>query len=133
MSEALFSDLKVIDMSSWIAAPVASTMLADYGAQVIKIEPPGIGDGYRLYASMASAPKSDINYTWHMDNRNKRGLTLNLKHEEGREILSRLVRESDVFITNLTHPKRREWSLGYDDLAALNPSLIYASLTAYGE
>ena len=133
MSEALFSDLKVIDMSSWIAAPVASTMLADYGAQVIKIEPPGIGDGYRLYASMASAPKSHINYTWHMDNRNKRGLTLNLKHEEGREILSRLVRESDVFITNLNHPKRKEWSLGYDDLAALNPSLIYASLTAYGE
>ena len=134
MSETLlFEDLKVIDMSSWIAAPVAATMLADFGAQVIKVEPPEAGDGYRNFAMMASSPTSEINYTWEMDNRNKRSIALNLKTDEGREILRRLVSECDVYITNTTHPMRRAWGLTYEDLAELNPRLIYASLTAYGE
>ena len=59
--ELLFADLKVIDMSSWIAAPVAATILADFGAQVIKVEPPIAGDGYRNFAMMASSPTSDVN------------------------------------------------------------------------
>ena len=79
--ELLFADLKVIDMSSWIAAPVAATILADFGAQVIKVEPPLAGDGYRNFAMMASSPTSDINYTWEMDNRNKRSIALNLKSD----------------------------------------------------
>jgi formyl-CoA transferase len=134
MSEKLlFADLKVIDMSSWIAAPVAATMLADFGAEVIKIEPPEAGDGYRNFALMESTPTSDVNYTWQMDNRNKRSLTLNLKTEEGRKLLRQLVAESDVYVTNTPHPMRRAWGLTYEDLAALNPKLIYASLTAYGE
>lgn len=134
MSEALlFADLKVIDMSSWIAAPVAATILSDFGAQVIKVEPPLAGDGYRNFAMMASSPTSDVNYTWHMDNRNKRSLSLNLKTEEGRGILRRLVSECDIYITNTPHPMRREWSLTWEDLSAVNPRLIYASLTAYGE
>ena len=88
MSEKmLFADLKVIDMSSWIAAPVAATMLADFGAEVIKIEPPVAGDGYRNFALMDSTPTTDANYTWQMDNRNKRSRALNLKTEEGRELL----------------------------------------------
>ena len=129
----LFADLKVIDMSSWIAAPVAATMLADFGAEVIKIEPPEAGDGYRNFALMESTPTSDVNYTWQMDNRNKRSLALNLKTEEGRKLLRQLVAESDVYVTNTPHPMRRAWGLTYEDLAALNPRLIYASLTAYGE
>jgi crotonobetainyl-CoA:carnitine CoA-transferase CaiB-like acyl-CoA transferase len=134
MSEKLlFADLKVIDMSSWIAAPVAATMLADFGAQVIKIEPPQAGDGYRNFALMASTPTSDVNYTWQMDNRNKRSLALNLKTEEGRKVLRQLVAECDVYVTNTPHPMRREWGLTYEELATLNSSLIYASLTAYGE
>ena len=134
MSEKLlFADLKVIDMSSWIAAPVAATMLADFGAEVIKIEPPEAGDGYRNFALMESTPTSDVNYTWQMDNRNKRSLALNLKTEEGRKLLRQLVAESDVYVTNTPHPMRRAWGLTYEDLAALNPKLIYASLTAYGE
>ena len=134
MSEKLlFADLKVIDMSSWIAAPVAATMLADFGAQVIKIEPPQAGDGYRNFALMASTPTSDVNYTWQMDNRNKRSLALNLKTEEGRKVLRQLVAECDVYVTNTPHPMRREWGLTYEELATLNSRLIYASLTAYGE
>ena len=131
--ELLFADLKVIDMSSWIAAPVAATILADFGAQVIKVEPPIAGDGYRNFAMMTSSPTSEVNYTWEMDNRNKRSIALNLKADQGREILRRMVSECDIYITNTAHAMRREWGLTYGDLAAINPKLIYASLTAYGE
>lgn len=131
--ELLFADLKVIDMSSWIAAPVAATILADFGAQVIKVEPPIAGDGYRNFAMMTSSPTSEVNYTWEMDNRNKRSIALNLKADQGREILRRMVSECDIYITNTAHAMRREWGLTYEDLAAINPKLIYASLTAYGE
>ena len=72
----LFADLKVLDVGSWIAAPVATTILADYGAQVIKIEAPDLGDGYRGFAEMPGSPDAQFNYTWHMDNRNKRSITL---------------------------------------------------------
>ena len=119
--ELLFADLKVIDMSSWIAAPVAATILADFGAQVIKVEPPLAGDGYRNFAMMASSPTSEVNYTWEMDNRNKRSIALNLKADQGREILRRMVSECDIYITNTTHAMRREWGLTYEDLAAINP------------
>ena len=129
----LFADLKVLDVGSWIAAPVATTMLADYGAQVIKIEAPDLGDGYRNFADMPGTPDADTNYTWHMDNRNKRSISLNLKSEAGRRILRQLAAECDVYVTNLPQPMRRQWRLTFDDLAALNPAMIYASLTAYGE
>jgi formyl-CoA transferase len=131
--ELLFGDLKVIDMSSWIAAPVAATMLADFGAQVIKVEPPEAGDGYRNFALMPSSPTSDVNYTWEMDNRNKRSIALNLKTDQGRKVLQQMVAESDVYITNTPQAMRRQWGLTYEDLAQINPNLIYASLTAYGE
>lgn len=129
----LFADLKVLDVGSWIAAPVATTMLADYGAAVIKVEAPDLGDGYRNFADMPGSPDAHTNYTWHMDNRNKRSITLNLKSEAGRRVLRELVAECDVYVTNLPQPMRRQWQLTYQDLAAVNPTMIYASLTAYGE
>ena len=129
----LFADLKVLDVGSWIAAPVATTMLADYGAQVIKIEAPDLGDGYRNFAEMPGSPDAQTNYTWHMDNRNKRSITLNLKSDAGRKVLRELVEQCDVYVTNLPQPMRRQWQLTYEDLAEVNPSMIYASLTAYGE
>ncbi len=131
--DLLFADLKVIDMGSWIAGPVASTILSDFGAQVIKVEAPVAGDGYRNFASLPSSPQSDSNYTWQMDNRNKRSLSLNLKTAKGQEILRTLVAQSDVYVTNLPHPMRRAWGLTYEDLQQVNPSMVYASLTAYGE
>ena len=131
--QLLFADLKVLDVGSWIAAPVATTMLADYGAQVIKIESPDLGDGYRNFAGGTASPDADTNYTWQMDNRNKRSICLNLKSEAGRRILRQLVTDCDVYVTNLPQPMRRQWQLTYDDLVAINPSMVYASLTAYGE
>ena len=78
----LFEGLKVLDVGSWIAAPVAATMLADRGADVLKVEVPIAGDGYRNYALLPISPTADTNYTWAMDARNKRSLALNLKTTE---------------------------------------------------
>ncbi len=129
----LFEGLKVIDVASWIAGPVAATILADYGADVIKIEMPGVGDGYRALAAAPGMPISDLNYTWMMDARNKRSLTLNLKDPRGKAVLKRLIADCDVYVTNQPMPMRRALGLTYADLSALNPRMIYASLTAYGE
>src|SRR5688572_17227088 len=96
----IFSGLKVIDAGSWIAGPVSTTILADFGASVIKVEQPGVGDGYRRYAELPGTAKASVNYDWVMDARNKRGIALNLKSAEGKEILLKLVRECDVFVTN---------------------------------
>lgn len=133
-TQLLFEGLKVLDVGSWIAAPVAATMLADFGAEVTKIELPGSGDGYRHYAHTPGIPDAgEVNYTWLMDARNKRSLTLNLKDDRGRAILDKLVEDCDVYVTNQPQSLRRSLRLTYEDLAARNPRLIYASLTAYGE
>lgn len=129
----LFEGLKVLDVGSWIAGPVAATMLADRGAEVLKIEVPEMGDGYRQYASLPFTPNADVNYTWAMDARNKRSLALNLKTEAGMEILHRLIAECDVYVTNQPLPLRRELGLHYEDIRHLNEKMIYASLTPYGE
>jgi crotonobetainyl-CoA:carnitine CoA-transferase CaiB-like acyl-CoA transferase len=134
MSDTLLLEgLKVLDVGTWIAAPTAANMLADLGASVVKIEQPEVGDVYRSYYQMVVSPESEINYTWALDARNKRSLTLNLKTDEGRGILERLVQDCDVYITNQPLPMRRALRLTYDDLQPLNDRMIYASLTAYGE
>lgn len=129
----LFQGMKVLDVGTWIAAPAAATMLADRGAEVIKIEQPEVGDAYRNYYQVIVSPESQINYTWALDARNKRSLTLNLKHADGKAILDRLIRECDVYITNQPLPMRRALGLTWEDLQPLNERMIYASLTAYGE
>jgi crotonobetainyl-CoA:carnitine CoA-transferase CaiB-like acyl-CoA transferase len=129
----LFEGLVVLDVGTWIAAPVAATMLADYGATVIKVEMPGHGDPYRYLAGSPLSPVHEQNYMWLMDGRNKRSITLNLGSDEGRDILMQLVRRCDVFITNHTMNTRRKLRLNYEDLRPENARMIYASLTAYGE
>jgi formyl-CoA transferase len=133
MAEGLFAGLKVIDCASFIAAPAAATVFSDFGADVIKIEPPGEGDLYRSLHTRPGSPKADRDYAWILDSRNKRGLSLDLKSEHGHEVLRRLVATADIFITNMPFPVRRKLKTNYDDLAPLNPRLIYASFTAYGE
>ena len=133
MNEYLFSGLKVLDVATVIAGPVAATMLADFGADVIKIESPGEGDMLRKLSDIPTTPDADSNYFWQMDGRNKRSMTLNLKSPDGKAVLEKLVSECDVFITNQPFPVRRSLKLEYDDLRPLNPRMIYASLTAYGE
>ena len=131
MTRPLFDGLKVIDAASVIAAPAAAMMLGDFGADVIKIEQPGHGDMLRILSP--NTPTAASNWFWQMDGRNKRGLTLNLKTERGMEVMRRLVAGCDVFITNQPYESREQFGLTYEDLKPLNPRLIYASLTAYGE
>ena len=133
MAEPLFAGLKVIDCASYVAAPAAATVLADFGAEVVKIEPPGAGDAWRTQYRRPGMPHSEHNHPWLMDNRNKKGLALDLKSRDGKAVLDRLVSQADVFITNVPLPGRERLGIRYADFAPTCPRLIYASLTAYGE
>jgi crotonobetainyl-CoA:carnitine CoA-transferase CaiB-like acyl-CoA transferase len=128
----LLSGLRVIDAASFIAGPVATTMLADLGAEVIKIEPPH-GDPYRHRMGGPGIPESPYNYRWIVDNRTKRALALDLRPAAGRGVLHRLVKRADVYVTNNPLDSRARLGTRWEDLSPLNPRLIYASITAYGE
>jgi crotonobetainyl-CoA:carnitine CoA-transferase CaiB-like acyl-CoA transferase len=132
MDRPLLAGLRVIDMASFIAGPVAATVMADFGADVVKIEPPD-GDRYRHTARSPGFPASPYNFPWIVDNRTKRGLALDLRHEEGQRVLRRLVERADVVVVNLPLDARARLRVRYEDLASLNPRLVYASVTAYGE
>jgi crotonobetainyl-CoA:carnitine CoA-transferase CaiB-like acyl-CoA transferase len=129
----IFSGFKVIDAASFIAAPAAATIMADFGAEVIKIEPTGAGDAFRNLSFQPGMPVSGTDYCWTVDDRNKRSLALDLKQPQAQKIVHDLVVGADVFITNYPPPARRRLGIAYDQLSHLNQRLIYASLTAYGE
>ncbi len=133
MAQLMFKGLKVLDCSSFIAAPAAATILSDFGADVIKIEPPGAGDPYRAVPLLPTMPQARENYAWMLASRNKRGLALNLAKPSAQEVVRRLVAQADVFITNFPAVVRKKLGLRYEDLAPLNGRLIYASFTGYGE
>jgi crotonobetainyl-CoA:carnitine CoA-transferase CaiB-like acyl-CoA transferase len=122
----------VLDCASFIAAPAAATVLADFGADVIKIEPPS-GDPFRHLPDLPGNPKSEHNWAWMLESRNKRGLALDLSRQEGQAVLRRMVCRADVFITNFPPAVRRRLGITYDELRPLNERLIYASFTGYGE
>src|SRR6266446_536335 len=131
-TENIFSGLKVVDLASFIAGPGAAVILSDFGADVIKVEPP-TGDTWRIAYKIAPQPSSEDNYPWHLNNRNKRGLALDLKSSEAADILQRLAKWADVLIVNTPHPARKRLKLTYEDVAAWNPRLIYADVTGYGD
>jgi len=133
MSDPLFHGLKVIDCGSYIAAPASTTILADLGADVIKIEPPGTGDPYRQLPKLPGNPVSEHDYAWLLDSHSKRGLALDLGTPEGQEVLHRLVSEADVFVTNYPLRVREKLRIDHETLSALNPRLVYGSFTGYGE
>src|SRR5947207_1201636 len=130
MTEGIFAGLKVIDCASWIAGPAAATILSDFGAEVIKIEPPGPGDPWR---ASVPVPGKTTDYWWQLTSRNKRSLAIDLKHADGLRILHRLIGATDVFITNFPLPVRERLKIAAADLLAINPRLVYGSITAYGE
>ena len=130
--QRMFEGLTVLDCASFIAAPAAATVLADFGAEVIKIEPPA-GDPFRHLPHLPGNPKSEHNWAWMLESRNKQGLSLDLSKADGRAVLYRMVPRADVFITNFPPAVRRRLGIAYRDLAPLNERLIYASFTGYGE
>src|SRR5271167_2104456 len=133
MAERVFDGLKVLDCASFIAGPAAATVMSDFGAEVIKIEPPGTGDPYRRRATPPVGPGLASNPGFVLDGRNKKSLALDLRAPAGRAVLYRLVKDTDVFITNYPPPVRQRLKITYDDLRHLNERLIYASFTGYGE
>jgi crotonobetainyl-CoA:carnitine CoA-transferase CaiB-like acyl-CoA transferase len=129
----LLSGLRVLDFASFIAGPAATTVLGDFGADVIKIEPPGIGDPYRYFYLSPPNPTLKQNYSWQLTNRNKRSFVVDLKHPEAGEVLVRLVKWADVLVTNFPPRVRKGLHLTYEEIAPFNPRLIYADITGYGE
>jgi crotonobetainyl-CoA:carnitine CoA-transferase CaiB-like acyl-CoA transferase len=125
--------LRVLDISSFIAAPAAAVVLGDWGADVIKVEGPEGDPNRRIMHDSSNYPKSEVNYPWEMDSRNKRSIVLDLKKPEARAALDRLIATSDVLICNFPPPVRDKLRLAYEHTKKVNPKLIYASLTGYGE
>jgi CoA:oxalate CoA-transferase len=121
--------LRVIDATTFVAAPFCCQTLADFGAEVIRIEPPGGAIDREL------GPVAPLggNLNIPLYNRNKKGVTLNLQHPRGKQILHDLVKISDIFVTNMTRRAVNSLGIGYNTLSETNPGLIYASLTGYGQ
>ena len=134
MSPLPLSGLLVLDISTFIAAPAAAVALADYGADVIKIEAPGEGDPHRHnYKRAATYPRSESNFPLQLDGRLKRSLAIDLKKPEARPVLEKLVKRADIMIVNFPPPARERLRLRFEDMQAINPKLVYCSLTGYGE
>ena len=124
--------IKVVEMGVWVAGPAAALVLADWGADVVKIEPPGIGDPARLFAQMLGGDLP-FNPPFEMDNRNKRSVVIDLTTEEGKALGLELIDAADVFVTNIRIAALER--LGYDPetLCQRNPRLVYGLLTGYGD
>jgi crotonobetainyl-CoA:carnitine CoA-transferase CaiB-like acyl-CoA transferase len=124
--------IRVVDLTVWFQGPVAAQLLADFGAEVIKVERPQGGDPGRGVRSIRALPVGDWNQYFLVINRNKKSVALDLKKPGGRAIMDRLVERSDVFLSNLGAESLAAWDLGYERLCRLNPRLVYATTTGYG-
>ena len=122
--------LKVIDVASFLAGPFCSTQLAEFGADVIKLELPKVGDALRRFGTIT--PSGD-SLPWLSECRNKKSATLDLRKPEGAELLKALVRESDVLVENFQPGTLEGWGLGWDVLKEVNPRLIMVRITGYGQ
>ena len=131
-SKGILSGIRVIDCGTYIAGPASATAMSDFGAEVFKIERPQ-GDLWRGFHLLPGVAKSDLDWCWILTNRNKKSVALDFEKPEGREVLMRLVKSADVFITNLQAQLLKRFQLEWEDLSPLNDRLIYAHLTGYGD
>ncbi len=123
--------LRVLELGTYIAGPFCGTLLAEFGAEVIKLELPGVGDPCRRYGSPSSAP--DASYMFLSEARNKKSITLDLRTAEGADIARRLARQVDVVVENFQPGTLERWGLGWDVLHADHPRLVMARISAYGQ
>jgi crotonobetainyl-CoA:carnitine CoA-transferase CaiB-like acyl-CoA transferase len=131
--------IKVIDTANNVAGPLAARMLADYGADVIHIEPPGSGDmarsALRHFVDIQMGGRiieSDVDTQWEFVNVNKRGMTLNMANEKSREILYGMLKTADVFLNNYRPRELEKFKLDYETIKKINPRIIFANITGYG-
>lgn len=123
--------VRVLDIATFIAAPMAAAILGEFGADVIKIEQPGGGDPWRRYGT--ASKRADSTLAWLTEARNKRSITLNLKASEGAELFKRLVADADVVTENFRPGTLEKWGLGYDVLAEINPKIVLMRVSGYGQ
>ena len=121
--------IKVLELGTLIAGPFCSRMLAEFGAEVIKVESPGIGDPLRQWRVL----KDGTSLWWSVQARNKKSLTLNMKSPEGQKIAQRLALDADIIIENYRPGVLEKWDLGYEKLKSLNPATIMVRLSGYGQ
>ncbi len=129
MNTQALSGLKVVELGQLIAGPFAAKTLADFGADVIKIEPPGEGDPLRKWRLLHNG----TSVWWQVQSRNKRSVALDLRQHEGREIVKRLIAEADVLIENFKPGTMEKWGMDYAALSATNPGLIMLRVSGYGQ
>lgn len=129
MPQAL-EDVKVLDLSRVLAMPYCSMMLGDLGAEIIRVERPGLGDETRHWGPPWAGDQSAY---YLCTNRNKKSITIDLKKKEGQEIVRRLAKRSDILLENFLPGSLAEMGLSYEDIKAINPGIIYASVTGYGQ
>jgi CoA:oxalate CoA-transferase len=125
----MLDGIRVLDLSQFISGPWGSTFLADQGAEVIKVEPPGFGEAMRMFVFY----EKQIAPLFSILNRNKKSITLNLRIPEGQDILKELVKHSDVLLENFTPGTMDKWGIGYNILQDINPRLIYAAISGFGQ
>lgn len=125
-SRGPLADLRVLELGQLIAGPFCGQLLGDLGAEIIKVEPPGVGDPMRAWGQ-------GIPVWWPVIARNKKSITLNLREPEGQAILKQLVAKADVLIENFRPGTMERWGLGYADLARINPGLIMARVSGFGQ
>lgn len=123
------SGVKVLELGSLIAGPYASALLAQFGADVIKIEPPGTGDPLRKWRKLHEG----TSLWWYTQSRNKKSVTLDLKSEEGQEIVRKLAADADIVIENFRPGTLENWGIGWEHLSAINPDLIMVRISGYGQ
>jgi len=130
--QSILQGIRVVEAATFVAGPAAGTILGDFGAEVFHIEAPG-GDPYRQLYKLRPLPECDENYGWLLDGRNKKSVALNLKDARARSALYRLLATTDVFITNYQPSVLADLGIRFEDVCDLNPRLIYAHVTGYGD
>ena len=128
-NKAAMAGIKVLELGTLIAGPFCSRMLAEFGAEVIKIEAPDSGDPLRQWRVL----KDGTSLWWSVQARNKKCITLNMKTQEAQDIARRLALEADIIIENYRPGVLEKWQLGYEDLKAINPAVIMVRLSGYGQ
>jgi crotonobetainyl-CoA:carnitine CoA-transferase CaiB-like acyl-CoA transferase len=133
VSEHLLKGIRVIEAGTMVFIPSAAAIMADFGAEVIKVEAPGLGDIHRYGHQLPGMPESPVPYVFQVDNRTKKSIVIDLKTEDGREILKKLIGTADVFMTNHRAKALKRLQMTFEDFRIINPRLIYAYGSGYGE
>jgi crotonobetainyl-CoA:carnitine CoA-transferase CaiB-like acyl-CoA transferase len=131
-SRGALDSVRVLDLATYLAAPVCATLLGEFGAEVIKVEQPRVGDDLRRLGR-AAGPDAGGSYWWFVESRNKKSITCNLRDPEGQALIRRLVTESHVLAENFRPGTLERWNLGWEALSAIRRSLVMVRISAFGQ